>query len=292
MPCYLYVGPVGSGKTYCAWAHAVSDRGKTIWHNLVDKQADESVAGYRRLWWPWLGLGFDRKPRKLVFWDDFNDEFAQSHCGVILGDEIHLWLDARKWDEMNPSARRKISEHRKDDLRLIFTAQHVSFVDRVYRILCDEVRVVSEWSVPFIGWFYWPCRRKSLFCPKCGERMTRGDDSLIKKILGFGTFYFWRVWPPAVLGAMDEATDKSLMEQKSKKLKPRGIGIRLFRQHVADTYATYSKLSTAAAQALSRRGKRAAKKTLAPPDPAYAAGQLALPGNDEPPHICPLPPQD
>jgi len=243
----MYVGSVGSGKTYCAVADALWNDGDFIYTNqpLDTGLLADFVAVPRK--------GKKQMvPKDVKVWRDFSDaDVVDSRCGVLLIDEAHLWLDARKWDSLSPEARRKIVEHRKDDLLIISTTQDVSFIDKVYRILADEVRVVRRVSLPLVGFIWRYSIRPSLICVHCGRVRADGvgdDSSFLKRWLGFGTFYRWTVYSPKVLAMEGSASGDDLPEELAK-----GTGRRLFDIRVAGIYDTSKKLSDVARGAVAAR---------------------------------------
>jgi len=265
----MYVGPVGSGKTYNAVAHAIEDAGDYIVTNqpidqsrLIDwlegnpKKAEQIFA---------LADGtFAKIMKKVIEWTAFNEDVAiDARCGVLLIDEAPLWLDARKFDALSGDARRKIIEHRKDDLLIISTAQDVAFIDKVFRLLCDEVRLVHQVSFLFIGWIWPTCVRPTIICRNCHRvrRDGHGDDRGIKKWFGFGTFYSWSTFKAKDLIDAQDTTGETV-EPKSI-----GGGWRRFDIRIAAIYDTSAKLS-GVAKAAGRRGEGAAPTAATPPQPA------------------------
>jgi len=238
----MYVGSVGAGKTYCAVSEALKSSGDFIYTNQPFNLDSYQIFC--------SSLEVDKKT--IVDWTDFSNEVVvDSHCGVLLIDEAPLWLDARKWDSLSPDARRKIVEHRKDDLIIISTAQDISFVDKVYRLLTDEVRLVRSISFPFIGWIWPYCKRPSIICSYCGKvrRDGVGDDSnWLKRLFGFGTFYRWNVYSPKILAQEQSVSGDEISENRSL-----GSGRRLFDIRVANVYDTSKKLSQIASDAVKQR---------------------------------------
>jgi len=269
----MYVGPVGSGKTYNAVAHAVEDAGDLITTNtpIVETRLTEWLADNAALSARLFALadGTTGEFRKYVVqWSAFNDEVAiGARCGVLLIDEAPLWLDARKFDMLSGDARRKIIEHRKDDLVIISTAQDVAFIDKVFRLLCDEIRLVRQVSFPIIGWIWPTCKRPTIVCAKCGRvrRDGHGDDRGWRRVLGFGTFYTWTTFKAKDL---IDAQDTSGEAAEAKSI---GGGWRRFDIRVASLYDTSKKLSGVAKAAIG--GGRGHKGALAP----VAAPPEALP---------------
>jgi len=115
----MYVGSVGSGKTYCAVADAIEDIAKDRGDFIITNQPldCEKLKQYVE----------KQKNGRLVLddfvvndWTDFVDDVVKDgRFGSLVIDEAPLWLDARKWDSLSGEARRKIIEHRKDDLFIV-----------------------------------------------------------------------------------------------------------------------------------------------------------------------------
>jgi len=259
----MYVGPVGSGKTYNAVAHAIGDAGDFITSNTpiqelsLNEYLATSAKNVEAMFTTAEGT-IKEVLKKVVLWTTFSDEVAVgAKCGVLLIDEAPLWLDARKYDALSPDARRKIIEHRKDDLLIISTAQDVAFIDKVFRLLCDEIRLVRQVSFPFIGWIWPTCKRPTIVCSSCGRvrRDGHGDDRGIKRWFGFGTFYSWTTFKAKDLIDSQDTT--------GEKVEPKSIGSgnRLFDIRIAALYDTSRKLSALAAAATAR--KRQAARAVA-----------------------------
>jgi len=261
MPHHMYCGPVGSGKTFMAVRDALHDAGHFIVTNtplaedgvaafLNDLDGRELNDMFRR-----ADGSVEEVAKEVIVWKDFADPAAfDARCGVLLIDEAPLWLDARKYDSLSPEARMKIIEHRKDDLSIISTAQDVSFIDKVFRTLCDEIRLIRMSRLPFIGWIWPTCVRPTIVCRGCGRvrRDGAGDDRGFYKWLGFGTFYMWDSYKAKDLIDSQDVTGEAVAEAKRI-----GGGARLFDIRVADAYSTSMKLSQTAKDALAaRRGEQ------------------------------------
>lgn len=264
----MYVGPVGAGKTFCAVADALKDEGDYIITNQpIDVEKLHAHLGLRTdLYREEDEKQIEEGGKVVKIWRDFKDECVRdARCGTLLIDEAPLWLDARKWDSLDDSARRKIIEHRKDDLYIVSTAQDVSFIDKVYRVLADEIRIVERKSLPIIGWIFPYSKRPTIICCHCGRVRRDGvgdNSSWWKKALGFGTYYRWDVFTPNILSQQQDAAGKELPQERRI-----GHGRRLFDIRIADVYDTSRKLSGVAAEALrDRRAARAPKTVKKPVD--------------------------
>jgi len=251
----MYVGPVGSGKTFNAIAEAIQDTGDFIVTNtpVSASEAHKWVMDhkkYRERLATRADGPHDLHPKQIVEWKDFADkEVETARCGAFIIDEAPLWLDARKYDSLSPEARRKIIEHRKDDLAIISTAQDVAFIDKVFRLLCDEIRLVKMVRLPLIGWFWPTSVRPTIICRDCGRvrRDGAGDDRGVWSWFGFGTLYSWTSFKAKDLIDAQDTTGETI-EPKSI-----GGGFRLFDIRIASAYSTSMKLSAAAAAALASR---------------------------------------
>jgi len=256
----MYVGPVGAGKTFNAVAEAVKDAGDTIVTN-TDMDSGRVMEWLRQK--PKIfNTVFGRADgeirevdKRIITWDDFSNEVVRdARCGVLLIDEAPLWLDARKYDSLSPDARRKIIEHRKDDLLIVSTAQDVAFIDKVFRLLCDEIRLVKSFPFPFIAWFVPTARRPTIVCKDCARvrRDGAGDDRGWKKWFGCATVYSWTTYRAIdLIEAQDTSGDSEQLEPKAI-----GRGWRLFDTRIAACYETSMKLSHKAAHALESRPKK------------------------------------
>jgi len=189
--------------------------------------------------------------KKVNVWNDFNDpQSVDAHCGTWNIDEAPMWLDARKFDSLSPEAKMKILEHRKDDLQIISTAQDVSFIDKVFRTLCDEIRLVKMVRWPFIGWIWPTCVRPTIVCKDCGRvrRDGQGDDRGVWRWFGFGTAYAWDSFKAKDLLDAQDVTGEDVPAPKRL-----GGGIRLFDIRIAACYSTSMKLSDKARAAMQAR---------------------------------------
>jgi len=217
----MFVGSVGQGKTFNAVNYALKNLGDNVYTNIP----------------------LDLPGKKIHRWVNFN-EIAEATCGTLLIDEADMWLNSRDFKNLDNTARDVLKEHRKHHLRLVATTQHVSFVDKVFRILCDEVRVVRKVSLPFIGWFWPDCIRPSIVCRHCAS--VRKDDGVgddgtrLGRWLGFGTVYFWDVFPPSVLGEDESA---SALETNNRGIQPVDKGWCFYSQLVAMMYDTSARAS-------------------------------------------------
>jgi len=232
----MFVGAVGQGKTYNAVRFAVESPGDNIFANLPLQFPETYKINVHK-------------------WTDFA-EIKDATCGTLFIDEADMWLNSREFAKLDNTARDVLKEHRKHHLRIVTTTQHVSFVDRIFRILCDEVRVVKKVSLPFVGWLNPDCVRPSITCRHC--RVVRTDDGIGDhykwwgRTLGFGTLYFWNVYPPTILGEDESATAETV----EQKIEPTSRGWCFYSNRIAAMYDTSARASVDA------RAMRQAKQTL------------------------------
>jgi len=227
----VFVGGVGTGKSYVTSALAVEDSYKNLASNS-ELNKDLVVAKHKRTWRQWRTI----------------QELTSITCSSIIWEEIHLWLNSRKIAEMPDEVRDWISEHRKKHVRIYANTQHISFLDRIFRILADEICLVSKWSIPILGWICPSCVRPDVICGYCGE--IRQDDGIgdrngWRKWFGFGTVFFWWAYPASVLKDIESANGQGI-EMQSMAI-PCGFGFKFFNKNLIynDTSAELSKLAHA-----------------------------------------------
>lgn len=239
----LFVGGVGSGKTLLM---------------LDEVRRDFELSGAKYLYTNHPVNSSALPPGvQVVDWSDM----ASTHdfvCGAWVLDECDNWLNSRKASLLSDDARTKIKEHRKDHLRAYFTTQHTSMVDRVFRFFFDEVRVVERVSIPFLGFFFPSMIRPTLRCAHCG--MVRpdgvGDNEGWRRYLGFATVFFWKVYPPDVLGEI-ESTNASVIEERAGRAsqEPLKTGWRFFNNRMIQIYDTSHKTARRALEDMKKTGK-------------------------------------
>jgi len=118
MGVILYTGEPGSGKTYLMT--------KFILSKLEDGQA--IFANYSIHW---------NKPNFKKF---TNFEFFKTlKKGHVLIDEIHIYLDARKWYDLPDWVKKKLNQHRHDGLEIYGTCQWFGQVDKAVRELTTMI---------------------------------------------------------------------------------------------------------------------------------------------------------
>jgi len=230
----MYVGGVGSGKTYAMVRDAVLHWGKNVYvHRSMP-----------------LNDGYFRAIGKEVHYWDTLDDLADAKCGIVLLDEIDMFLNSRNFATLNDVVRRKMKEHRKDHVDFAATTQNVSFVDKVARIFVDEARLIRRVTWPVLGWFKSSAVRPPIVCRDCGEVTPDGKGDALgwRKWLGFATRYSWAGYPATILGE-EESTTGMGIERREENRGEDAPPIRIsqggfwFTPEIAAAYQTHKKVS-------------------------------------------------
>jgi len=228
----MYTGSVGSGKTLGALNFMLETmenmQVKNVYANMEINLPEQYT---------------------LKRWSDFST-VREAMCGVLIIDEASMFLDAREFAKLDPAIKDLIKEHRKHHLRIITTTQDVSFIDKMFRILCDEVRVMRKLSLPFIGWFFPDCVRPNIVCSHCG--IIRSDDGIGDRAkwwgrwFGFGTIYLYKVYPPSLLGEQEDASGAELERKETPAISSGWFAWSTIK--FGALYNTSAKVSTEAHQ--------------------------------------------
>jgi len=133
-----------SGKTYLAVRMLVLfylNRGVPVWSNIkINWEGHE----YRK--WSWKKFKFEKvviPKSNLRYWDKVTDLFSISG-GVIFMDEMHVYMNSRKWKDLPEEMQWKLHQHGKDRLDILGTVQHINRMDVIVRELVDFWYVVSR----------------------------------------------------------------------------------------------------------------------------------------------------
>lgn len=86
-----------------------------------------------------------RNPRKKRFDDAVGTLFVL--------DEVHLYFNARKWQETGEEAIRYLSQHRHFSDDVLLVTQHADNVDMQFRRLVEDWAVIKNGYTQKIGWF-------------------------------------------------------------------------------------------------------------------------------------------
>jgi hypothetical protein len=86
--------------------------------------------------------------------EDYSD-FLAARDGLVLIDEMNLWLPARVWQAVPGAMLWKLGQVRKEGLDLWWTSQHPKRVDPVVRELTIQSAVVTSWFRLGFFWQRW-----------------------------------------------------------------------------------------------------------------------------------------
>jgi hypothetical protein len=114
----IYSGWLGSGKTY----------------SMVHDAWEDFRNSYRQIFTNMVGLKFPES----VYSEDIQ-QFCDLGQGLMLFDEVHMWLSARYWHDVPRSALAALAQSRKMGLDLYCTTQDISRVDTVLREITAEL---------------------------------------------------------------------------------------------------------------------------------------------------------
>jgi hypothetical protein len=172
----VFVGPVGSGKTFSLTREAkiAFEKGEPIFANFdIDVSHWNSKNGGTFHRW--------RRPMELT------DEKIK--CGTVLFDELGAAVNNKEHDFFPLELVIKLIEHRKDHLDFFATVQDDELADKNVRRFYNRVKFVSEHRLPFVGLIWPSSRRTDLKCPNpdChkGGCLIKGDKQ---------GFPWWGTW--------------------------------------------------------------------------------------------------
>lgn len=135
----VMVGKPGVGKTYSLCRRAYIDL-----KNGIDV--------YSNVFMNFKGMKFpkNKKHGKLKFWKNIDDIY-NLEAGSIIIDEVQIYLNARRWKNMDVQTEYKLQQHRKDGLNIYGAAQSLKRVDTVFRELVNSVLTVKKFGRLFIA---------------------------------------------------------------------------------------------------------------------------------------------
>lgn len=218
----VYVGPVGSGKTYAMVraAKVAYEQGETVFANM-----DLDVSHWQK-----------KDTSKFVRWHEPVDLLeADVRCGTVLFDELGEWSNNRETDTWPVELTIKLIEHRKDHLDFHASVQDDELADKNLRRFYNRVFFVREHRWPFLGLWHKAAVRPDLKCdnPNC----TKGDGCLTK---GDKTTFPW----PATWYS---AKDVHPQDTKNKyKHRSQGVERYWFDAKIALAFASGAKASAEA----------------------------------------------
>jgi len=233
----VYVGQVGSGKTYAMAKAAMEayERGEPVFSNIdLDPEAagwDSSKGGKIVRW---------RQPLELLS--------PQVRCGTVLFDELGAIVNNREYEFWPIDLTVKIIEHRKDHLDFHASVQDDELADKNIRRFYNRVYFMSEHRWPLLALLKKSAARPDLPCPnpachKQDKCLTHGD----------GVGFPWKATWYAAKDVHPKYT------QNKEKHMSRGVTRTWFNPKVAAAYASGGKISEDA-QRYHRAMEEAARK--------------------------------
>lgn len=135
MSISVITGVPGAGKTAVLTAIA---------RDLLEKDEVDVYSNYKIFY----------KSKRLKFWR-LLDDLLKITKGVILMDEIQIYLNSRFYAKMSIDMQYKLQQHRKEGLHIVGTVQNMARIDVTMRELVTnyyECRKVIR--IPFFGMLY------------------------------------------------------------------------------------------------------------------------------------------
>ena len=122
-----YLGLPGAGKTY-TMVHDVIGRRRANPHLRVYSNMDLRLPG----------------DGELIRLDDWA-QLLDANNGLVVLDEINLWMPSRAWSKLPGPMLWKWAQVRKSGLDILWTAQHVARVDKLVRELTWAYGMMFTW---------------------------------------------------------------------------------------------------------------------------------------------------
>jgi hypothetical protein len=144
--------------------------------------------------------------------------------GIDYVDEMQDYFGARDFKKFEKTSIRWWTQHRHYDKVIISNTQHPDFVDKICRILTNEVWFPQMLSLPFLGWVLPSSRRPPQFMGEGRDRAARRDAmgdtfNWYRRLLGFGTVFVVWVYPPSILGEHEDLTPEAVAMRKKSRLR-------------------------------------------------------------------------
>lgn len=161
MSITAHSGRPGTGKSYnlarkgIKYLNAgfpVHSNFKLNWNGRIEKRT-----WYKKLWKRVLnkfGYDFEWKDlpaSNLKYWNKLEDLYNIEN-GIILMDEMHVYMNARRWKDLPENMERKLAQHRKDGLHIEGTVQSVNRLDTIVRELIDYWYIYENNFFWFTRW--------------------------------------------------------------------------------------------------------------------------------------------
>lgn len=133
MAIHILTGRPGTGKTYRLTEMAIKflKEGREVWANK----------------------GYTIKDSRIKYYNTISD-LVNIRNGVILMDEAQVYLNARRWEELDEQFVYKLQQHRHHGLDIWGTVQNIKRLDVVLRELVSNYYECKFFSFPFIK-FIW-----------------------------------------------------------------------------------------------------------------------------------------
>jgi len=144
----MFTGRPGTGKTASlvneVWK--ALDKGAVIYSNFyIDWKGYEEKKTRWKRFLKTIGLKKEWKSypqSNLRSWTTLRD-IMKIQNGIVVMDEAHMYMNSRKWKDMDLEFMRKLAQHRKDGIHIWGTVQNVKRLDVVIRELIDYWYVCS-----------------------------------------------------------------------------------------------------------------------------------------------------
>jgi len=153
----MHSGRPGTGKTYNLTYDVLKALRKGF---IIHSNYKINWNGYRekRTWWRKILRLIGLKKR----WNDYGKEnlrywvrledLYNVEDGIIVMDEAHVYMNARRWKDLPEGMERKLAQHRKDGLHIWGTVQSVNRLDTIIRELIDYWYVYQNGIFWFTRW--------------------------------------------------------------------------------------------------------------------------------------------
>jgi len=133
----IITGKPGSGKTYFLVYQAYKSllAGRDVYSNFhLDFSKHKN---------------FKKMTGKIFYWHKISD-LNDLRSGDILMDEAQIYMNSRKWKDLDERFQYKLQQHRKHGLNIWGTAQNVKRIDCVARELVNSIFVVKKCGRIFV----------------------------------------------------------------------------------------------------------------------------------------------
>jgi len=143
MALILFSGRPRTGKTRNAVKFVLEHyvkRGIPCYSNISLRLKGEYDRSWKTLWLK----KYYYDPKLIREWFRLEELYSVSNC-VILMDEGHIYMNARKWEKLPEEFQWKLFQHGKDRIDLVMTVQSHKRLDTVARELVDYWYECTRW---------------------------------------------------------------------------------------------------------------------------------------------------